>query len=603
MMKKIISLTLCLLMLVPVFASCSTASDEDPGAYISMYLTEPVYNFDPAYAYGNEAALKVVSLLFDNLFVLGENGKVQKSLAKSYKIIENEDLGEYKMLIEIKDTVWSDGISLQASDVVDAWTRILRADNSFDAAVLLYDIKNAKEAKQGDVSIDDVGISAPSQNEIEIYFTGKIDYDQFLLKLTSYALAPIKLNDTTRLEDITDWAKKPTRFATSGPFRLREVSYEKDAEGLVLERNLNYRRDAEKDAIDKYVKAYRLIVDYSKTPEQIMEAYNNGEIFYVGNIPLSVRGDWKDKVDTSDALSTHSYMINENAVIKRVDGKDGEKIFANAAVRNALSLALDRQAIADTVVFAKPATGLVPDGVYDSSSKRNTFRNKGEDLIASNANMDAAKSLLREAGITPSDYEFSISVPSYDEVHMAIANSAKDAWTALGFKVNIDAIDVIVNTHEDTQTEQSIDGIRDDIFAERYARGEYEIAAIDYTALSVDPFTVLAPFAKGYTGRAATTEGSFEYTIPGHITGYNNEKYNAQIEAAYAEKDAKARATKLHEAEKTLMEDMPIIPVVFNVNATLTSKKLTGEKVSYYGTPIFTTLKLKNYKKYLPEEE
>ena len=51
------------------------------------------------------------------------------------------------------------------------------------------------------------------------------------------------------------------------------------------------------------------------------------------------------------------------------------------------------------------------------------------------------------------------------------------------------------------------------------------------------------------------------------------------------------------------MDEMPIIPVVFNQNATLTSKKLSGEKVTYYGTPIFTKLKLANYKDYLPEEE
>ncbi len=593
MMKKIISLTLCLLMLIPVFAGCSNANDDDKGAYITMYLTEPVYNFDPARAYGNEAALKIVSLLFDNLFVLDSNGKVKKSLAKDYKIYESEELDEYKMIIEIKETAWDDNTTLTAQDVVDSWRRILNVTNSFDAAVLLYDIKNAKEAKQGDVSIDDVGISALNDKEIEIYFTGKIDYDQFLLKLTSYALAPIRETIVNRSENVFDWAKKPSIFSASGPFKIREISYEKGAEGLVLERNSYYFRDVEKDAIDKTVKPYRLIVDYTMTDEEIMQAYNDGKIFYVGNIPLSVRGNWDGIAEESDALSTHTFVLNQNKV----------EIFKNPAVRQALSMALDRDTIAKDIVFAKPATGLVPDGVFNASSKKQTFRDKGEALITTTANITAAKQLLTDAGVDAKEYEFSISVPAYDEVHMEIAKSAKSAWEALGFKVNIDAIDVIVNQHKDTQTDEEIDGIRDDIFAEKYASGDFEVAAIDYTALSADPFSVLAPFAFGYTGGAAIKENSPEFNIPTHITGYNSEDYNKKIDEAYAEKDAEARATILHEAEKILMKDMPIIPVIFNVNATLTSKELSGEKTSYYGTPIFTKLKLRNYKKYLPSGE
>lgn len=621
MMKKIISLTLCLLMLIPVFASCANKNDDDKGAYISMYLTDPVYNFDPARAYGNESALKVISLMFDNLFVLNDNGKVEKSLAKSYKIYEDEEAEEYKMIIDLETTAWSDGTALLAQDVVDAWRRILNVTNSFDAAVLLYDIKNAKLAKEGEKSIDDVGISALNDYQIEIYFTGKIDYDQFLLKLTSYALAPIRETIIDQPENMYDWAKKPTLFAASGPFKLREVSYEKGAEKLILERNSYYFRDAEKDALDKEVKPYRLIVDYSKSAEEIMNMYANGQIFYVGNIPLSVRGNWKDQADTSDALSTHSYVINENTIVRYydeeefktlstlsdtdvelVEGEDGEKIFANASVRKALSLAIDRETIANKIVFAKEATGLVPHGVFNADSKKKTFREEGEDLIAPKEKLTEAKNLLTGANVDPDKFMFTISVAAYDDVHMEIAKAVKDAWTLLGFHVEILAIDVIVNTHIDTVTDAPIDGIRDDIFAERYASGDFEVAAIDYTALSVDPFTVLAPFAYGYTGGAAIKANSPDFNIPCHISGYNSEAYNAKIAAAAAETDANARAAILHEAEKLLMDEMPIIPIIFNVNATLTSKSLSGEDVSYYGTPIFTKLKLKNYEDYIPAE-
>ena len=626
MMKKIIALTLCLLMLVPVFASCANADDEDPGAYINMYITDPVFNFDPARAYGNEAALKVVSLMFDNLFYLDSNGKVQKSLAKSYKIYEDDEKGEYKMIIDIKDTAWSDGTALLAQDVVDAWRRILNVTNSFEAAVLLYDIKNAKLAKEGELSIDDVGISALNEKQIEIFFTGKIDYDQFLKKLTSYALAPIRDTITNQPENMYDWAKKPTIFAASGPFKLRDVSYEKGAEKLILERNSYYFRDAEKHALDKTVKPYRLIVDFSKSAEEIMDLYSKGELFYVGNIPLSVRGQWASEAEKSDALSTHSYVFNTETIVRYydeeafktlgtlpeieetlVEGEDGEKIFAKAAVRQALSLVIDRKAIADKIIFAEAATGLVPNGVFNGDSKKVSFRSQSNDLIekAANANeaLSKASALLTSAGVEAKKFMFTISVPAYDDVHMAIAKEVQAAWNSLGFHVEILAIDVVTNLHIDTQTGISIDGIRDDIFAERYDSGKFEVATIDFTALSVDAFTVLAPFAHGFSGGAAIKENSPDFNIPTHISGYNSKEYNAKIEAAFAEKNANKRAAILHEAEKILMTDLPIIPIVFNQNATLTSKELTGEKVSYYGTPIFTKLKLKNYEAYIPTEE
>jgi oligopeptide transport system substrate-binding protein len=626
MMKKILSLLLCIVMLATVFVGCSKKNNEqdtDKGAYIYMYMTDMIYNFDPAHAYGNEAALKIVSLMFDNLFVLGENGKVQKSLAKDYKISEDKNANEYKMTITLNNTAWTDGVALTANDVVYSWKRILDVANSFDAAALLYDIKYAREAKEGEMSIDDVRIYALNETQIEIFFNGPIDYDQFLVNLTSYALAPIREDIIKRAEQEVDWAKKPSTMVSSGPFRLRSVSYDPESAGLTLERNSYYYRDVMNDPIDESVTPYRLIVDYTMTDEELMAAYNEGKIFYVGDIPLSVRGTWKEQAEITDAISTHTYVLNQNAVIRKynaegfealkaktsvydntlVEGESGDKIFAKAEVRKALSLAIDRQAIADAVVFAKAAGGLIPSPVFDSNSKKTSFREVGGNILASSANIDEAKKLLSDAGVTASDYMFAISVPSYDEVHVKIAEMVQKAWTDLGFHVALNMIDVIDNKHILLTTNEPIDGIKDDIFAEDYRAGRYEVAAIDYTALSADAFSMLAPFAKGYTGGAAADDNSIEFKIPAHKSGYNNEEYNAKIEAAFAEKDIAKRATLLHEAEQILMNDLPIIPIIFNQNATLVSKELSKIKFTYYGTPIFTKTKLKDYIKYIPEEE
>lgn len=618
MLKRIISLVLCLMMILPILAGCAK-DPEDKGAQISMYLTDPIYNFDPAAAYGNESALRVVSLLFDNLFVLDENGKVKKSLVDDYTIVEDEKNNVYKMEITLKETSWSDNIPLQAGDVADTWQRILDVNNSYECASLLFDIKGARAAKEGDISIDDVGIQPVNERDLIIEFEGKIDYDQFLLNLTSYALAPVRRTMTTAVEKFEDWAKSPSVFAASGPYKLRDISYFEGEEKLILERNSCYLRDLEKDDMDKFVTPYQLVIDYSKTDEEIMQAYENEELFFIGDIPLSVRGDWKDEAKISDAMSTHTYILNENAVIRYysasqfnsmkngrnpsilVEGQHGEKIFANEDVRKALSLIIDRDAIAEAVVFAKAATALVPYGVFETDSKRDLFREAGEDILATEANVDAAKEALAESGITASKFMFSISVPEYDEVHLAIAEMVAEAWSELGFHVAVVPQKLIDNAHIQKASGETLLGVKDDLFAENYTARKFDVAAIDYVAYSPDAFSVLAPFAKGFTGEAAVSEQSTKFEIPVHFTGYNNSEYDELIEAAFEESDLKKRAELLHEAEKLLMEDLPIIPIVYNQNATLTNKSvLSRVKFNYYGSPNFAKLKMKNYKEYLP---
>lgn len=623
MMKKAISLFLCLIVLLSALAGCSKEVDEnDKGAYITMYLTDMVYDFDPAHAYGNESALRIVSLLYNNLFVLDENGKVKKSLAKDYKISEDDNAEEYKMIITLNDTKWSDTQPISAEDVVYAWKRILDVSNSFDAAVLLYDIKNARAAKAGECSIDDVRIYALNEKQIEINFEGKIDYDQFLLNLTSYALVPLRETVVKQAEKEDDWAKSSAQIVASGPFRLRKVNYEPESAGLILERNSYYYRDIAKDAYDKSVTPYRLIVDYTMTDEEIKQAYNDGKLFYVGDIPLSLRGEWKDVAEVKDALSTHIYSLNQNAVVRYynastfetlssnksvynsslVAGEDGDKIFAIKEVRQALSLAIDRDAIANEIVFADAASGLIPNSVFNTSSKKETFRKAGSSLLASGADISAAKQKLSDAGVDASKYMFAISVPAYDEVHVKIAEMVKASWEELGFHVAVNAIDVIDNQHKLLTTNETLAGVKDDVFAEDYRAGRYEVAGADLVANSVDAFSVLAPFAKNFTGRAAATEQSIDFVVPTHITGYDSEDYNSLIEKIFDEKNIKSRTSMLHEAEEMLMDDMPVIPVIFNKTATMTSKELSKVKYTYYGTPVFTKTKLKDYQDYVPAE-
>lgn len=612
MTKRITALFLSIICCFGLLTACYDSKIDGEiikGAEIAIYLSEPVYDLDPALCYNNDSAIQITGLLFDTLFKVNENGKVVKSIVKNYEIIEDEKTNERYMMIYLRDdNCWSDGSVVSAEDVVYSWKRILNASFNSEAACLLFDIKNARKAKLGDCSIDDVGVYAHDSLTLQVNFEEEVNYDQFILNLTSPALAPLKENI---VDDYADWSKRPATAAFSGPFMVRRVNYGLNEDGsatpgtaeLVLERNPYYRRTSSDKHLDKSVTPYRLIIDFSLTKEEQLEKFAAGEIFYVGDIALSVRGDYASTATVTDLMSTHTYYLNQNAEISKKDGTT-EKLFANKDVRLALSAAIDREAIRQTVVFAKAATALVPYGVFNSDSAKESFREVGGNIISTTADMTAANNYIASSGITPSDYSFSVSVRSEDEVHMAIAEAVVAAWSSLGFNVTLDEVKLAIN--DELYAGEPAKSFYDDTFSERFAANDYEVIAIDLQALTPDAFSILAPFARSLSGQGQDMEqaaitGVYEDTP--HKTGYDNSDFEALLEEAFSNKtDYASRAAKLHEAESLILADMPVIPILFNQNAYIISGDLSKYETNYYGYRVFDKLKLKDYIQYLDIE-
>ncbi len=311
MTKRILALSLCIVMICSSFFGCAKKNNSDPGAYVTMYLSDEIYDFDPASAYYNTDAVNVLSLMYDTLFKLDKNGKIKKSLVDSYEIVEKPETQEYYIEFTLKEAYWSVKDQLTAEHVVYAWKRLVDFRNNFDAASLLFDVKNARAIKEGDIPVDDLGVEAVESMVVKVSFEAPIDYDQFLLNLTSVATAPLL---DRYVSSNPDWAKKSSTIATSGPFKLGKIFYAETGESIFddngsnkegltvskdakekklsyfyLERNTYYYRDTKHDALDKSVKPYRLLVDCTRTDAQLLEDFQNGKLFYIGNIPLSLR--------------------------------------------------------------------------------------------------------------------------------------------------------------------------------------------------------------------------------------------------------------------------------------------------------------------------
>lgn len=608
-MKKVLSLLLAVVMLLGVLTAFSSCGKKD--ASIAIYLSDQLYDFDPALAFVNDDAQKVLKLLYEPLFTLDAKGNFKYALAQNYRIIEDANAGIYQMEITLRPSYWSDGSEVSADDVVYAWKRILDPNFRSQAAPLLYDVKNAVAVKKGEegVSIDDVGLSA-NKKVVTVTFEQKVDYNAFLRNLTSLALVPLRENTLTVNNAESWWAKRSAFIVTNGVFKLRTLN--KDSGEFTLERNPYYRSAEGKANASQVAPAYleskwtdenfwdKFDEDINLYTADRLDAFLNKTVFYLGCMPVDYQKDGADvrvtyskQVKTRNALSTYSYIFNTN-----------NPLFADERVRLALSLVIDREAIAEKLVYAEAATGLVSPGVWEATKAGVSFRSKSEaDIIAAyraETALSEAEALLDAAGVTGGS--FTLTVRDTPEEHY-IAEYVAEKWGELGFRVDISYV-----TFDKEVWAESRDGGRtvklgtseltvyDDAIQAAYWEGQFDVLGLDYQMYSTNAFTVLCGFTSTMNGNgvdsAMDQNGNYTYTHRTHCSGFSDAHFDELMDSALAEKDLTKRASILHEAEKYLMQKMPIMPIVFNQNYYM-AQNLSGLTVDYYGMPCFTSAKLK----------
>ena len=609
-MKKILSLLLVAVMLVGMVSTLSGCGKKN--ADIRIYVGDQIYDFDPALAFVDDNASRILGLLFEPLFLLEEDGDVVPGLAEDYEIIEDEERGVYQMEITLKESYWNDGKAMvTADDIYFAWTRILDPEFPSQAAPLLYDIKNATSVKKGDGSRNDIGLEA-NKDVLTITFEGKIDYDAFLRNLTSVALTPLRENKVTEGDPAeTYWAKRVSYITTNGPFAVR--TWNRLTGEFTLQRN-EYYHVSEPEEGNKTKDVLPAQITTKWTDENFrgnmnafledtfanfasLEEVAENAIFCVGAMPLDkdLRLEHFDDAEIFDAFSTYSFIFNSNRAP-----------FDNEKVRLALSMVIDREYLAEQIVFAKAADGLISPAVWDSVKKKTSFREESESLIATTANVEAARALL--SGV---DTSKTITLTVRETVEeMLIAEHAQEQWRLLGFNVKINYVTADVSIWNDEANKKKKDPGRtvdlavgtdftvcDDGIQAAYYSGEFDVLGLDYNMYSTNAFTALCGFSTTLNGNGVdfsfdeVTENS-KATVLLHCSGFSDAAYDALIDRALAEKDLEARAAILHEAEAYLLSKMPIAPILYNQSYYLVDE-IGSLDYDGYGNPVFNSARLK----------
>ena len=581
-MKKLVSLALALaLILASIATLAACGAPKDDGAEISVYLGERIYDFDPTDYYVDSNAESVMSLLFEPLFSVTAKGKLENAMAKDYKV----DEVERTITITLRESYWSDGARVKAEDYVYAWCNVLlNPNNANPAATLLYDIKNAVGIKTGAVeSIYDFGAVATELDQLVITYRKGADYNQLLKNLASVATSPIRQDIATEYTS-GYWSKIVNSAMSNGPFMIAGINEEDNSFTLV--RNVGYHQKPSVTDYDNNVIPGKLVTFLSRFDGEQELSYSDIEkkaVFYMSEASLADRAANKGSAKVADDLSTYSYVFNTD-----------NPLFAIKEVRQALSMAIDRNAIIEAITFGKAANGFLPDAVLDTSTGK-TFRT--EELISKSAKVVEAKAILDGVSLKDIDTSFTLTIANNEE-SIAIANIVKAAWESLGH-----GISVKVETAGVIESEPVADVFVEDcelqILVNRASRGDrdFDVIAVDWQMFSTDAFVALAAFSTKYSGSGVELPYATKHY--GSFGGWSNADYDALIEAAYKATDKAERSTALHSAEKLLVEEAAIVPLVYNQSFAFISGDLSGVVADGLGHFSFTKTKQKNYREYI----
>ncbi|MBQ4071413.1 MAG: hypothetical protein IJD51_03240 [Clostridia bacterium] len=578
-MKKFLSLLLALAILTAsmlTLASCGEPENE--GAHVSVYLGDPIYDFDPSDYYVDNNAAQLMSLLYEPLFTLDEKGELVNAAAKKYEVNEEERLIE----ITLRETYWSDGTRVTADDFLYAWRNLLLEPGKANpAAALLYDIENALEVKRGTLSSSELGIEA-NLYDLKIYYRDGADYEQLLKNLAAVECSPVRQDATIAASSY--WAKSASTIYTNGPFALSTLDYD---EGLIiLERNLGYHQSPQKTDYDNNVAPHSLVSFFTMDGHTVDVEYKDigNTVFYMGDASIADRKTYGAAATLTDTLSTYSYVFNTE-----------NPLFADKNVRYALSIAIDRQAIIDEIVFGKAATGLL-------SSKANA--GVEQELLSKNSKLAEARDLLASVDFGSLEKAFTLTVNN-DEQSRKIADLVAATWRQLGFDVTVKNATYVKSAQEDFSTNSTVEFYDSElqyiVKEASFGNREFDVIGIDWALYSSDPFVALASFTSDFNGNGAVFKDATT-TYRSNISGWTSESYDALVSAAYNAEDEASRNDKLKSAEALLISEAPIAPIVFNQNFAIVDETLSGCEIDGFGYFVFTNLAQKDYELYLPKE-
>ena len=500
-------------------AGSSTGSVSTAG-FTVQYGSNPE-TLDPALNSAVDGGNTIITV-FETLLIINENNEAVPGQAESWTTSEDGLTWTFTMRDGLK---WSDGTDLNAKDFEYSFKRMADPDTAAPYAETCLGMIDGFEEAAGFPDADGNPTVEPNLDALNVKASddGKtltivLAYPcSYFDKIVAFAaMSPVQKATVEANGDA--WCTSPDTYVCNGPFMITEWT---PSERIVLTKNPNYVGGWDSSKIVSESITLLLLEDSSAS----FAAYNSGEAQLIKDVPtdeipsLTKAEDGGDfYVDT--ILGTYYVSLN----LKR-------DAFKDAKVRRALSLAIDRDYVANTIMQGTYSTAdsIVGPGIVDENGY---FHDNGNAPYISadyEANLAEAKKLLADAGYPNGEgyptLEYSTNDAGY---HVPLAEYLQQAWSDLGITLTISKMEWSSFT------------------AARRA-GEYDVARNGWVMDYNDPSNMLDLFCSGN----GNNDGK-----------YSNPEFDAAIEASRVA-DVSEHFAQLHKAEDILMEDTGCLPIAY----------------------------------------
>lgn len=428
------------------FALASPAMAQE----FTLALSSPPTTMDPQY-YNLTPNLAVADHMFESLVTMSPDMKVIPALAESWSLVNNLTW-EFKLRKGVK---FHDGSELTAEDVV--W------------------------------SLDRPGTITGSPASFSLYtkaIINKTVVDPYTIRLTTKEPYPLMLADMTMVYIVS---KKATKGLTNedfaagkgvvgtGPFKFSKFMRDDHVD---LVRNDDYW--GKKPAWSK------VKLRFIPNPATRIASLLAGDVHAIENVPTPdlnrVRGN--SSLSLFSKVSNRLIYLYPDTVRDKspfVTDKEGKPLNKNplkdARVRQAMSMAINREAIKDRVMegLAAPSNNLVPIMLFGYNPQLKDVK----------YDPDGAKKLLAEAGY-PNGFGLTLHTPNNRYINdERIAQTVAQMFTRIGIDTKVEAAPMSV-------------------YASRGAKGEYSFGLLGWQAQTGEASSPLRAIlacpdpAKGY---------------------------------------------------------------------------------------------------------
>lgn len=374
----------------------------------------PVAEIDPAITGGASNGQIIMTGLWEGLVVLDadDTAGVLPGVAESWDV--SDDLLTYTFHLRA-DAKWSNGDPVTAADFEWNWRRILTPGIAGENAPS-YNQGNVRVVGAGDymngVTTDfaEVGVRALDEATFEIRL--EVPNPTILLHLAHYQFLPLH---PPTVEELGDHAwLDPDSWVSNGAYVLDSFRIN---QGAVLLRNEHYW-DAENYHLDRW----EVVFNDGGTTADLL-SYQADEIDITGRIE-----DDLEAVTTSD-VADELMAAPPNQIRQLIILNSRNTTLSDVRIREALSRAIDREALGEISAPAVPGGSMVPDVI------------EGSDQIPGvEFDVDGARGLLEDAGFPNGEGLPTITLMDYQSSPWVEAIG--QMWTDnLGVSVTVDNIE------------------------------------------------------------------------------------------------------------------------------------------------------------------